>query len=454
MRPRIKPARLRLLLALSALLSLGLTWLGSAGCRQNLFAGAAEQRWNVVFIIMESTGAEYPFSTSAGNDLPMPFLQKLAARSLVGENHFSPTNTTPSGTFSITSGLFPAPTMEIYAERRDIHLPHFRVYLQPEYKHLYVLNGAQTWFFPQHYYRHNGIPVFGKEDLPKGNWRPAPKLGVNEPKLVDFFLEKTAALPEPFTAVYHSFVAHFPYYDYGKDYDLFKGRKPKISHFEVSYLNNLRLMDTLIEKIYRNLERSGRLERTILVLTGDHGEAFGRPRGVWVHSKHSFNVNFRVPLVIHQPKLFAPARVTRLTQHPDIVPTLLQAMGIPVPPGRLQGESILAPQARRRFAFLWGNEGTLSSIGTDRIKVQKREGSCWAYDLNADPNETRRISCRRHAEQARILSEYGRYQPRALREYNAAVRKGQPFRLAMPNWWETEAVAEADSGKSAVVRGE
>ena len=417
--------------------------LGATFCRPGLWADSATKRWNIVFIIMESTGAEYPFSTRHGNDLPMPFLRKLALRSLVGENHFSPTNTTPSSTFAITSGLYPAPTMEIYAERRDIHLPHLRAHLDPEYRHLYVLNGAQTWFFPRHYYRNNGVLVIGKEDLPPGNWKPAPPLGVNEPKLVDLFLEKTAALPEPFTSVYHSFVAHFPYYDYGKDYDVFRGRKPPVSHFEVSYLNNLRLMDTLIERIYRNLEKSGRLERTIIVITGDHGEAFGRPRGVWVHSKHSFNVNFRVPLIIYQPKLFAPARITRITQHPDILPTLLEAMRVSPAEGTLQGESILLSVARRRYAFLWGNEGTLSSISRSGIKVQSRDGRCWALDLKADPTESRQQSCRKHREQARMLEEYRRLQPRLLRDYNSASRLGRSFRISRPSWWDSITVAES-----------
>ena len=414
-----------------------------AGCVPKLSANASGKRWNIVFIIMESTGAEYTFSTRNGNDLPMPFLKQLSERSLVGENHFSPTNTTPSGSFSITSGLFPAPTPEIYAERRDIHLPHIRAHLPPDYRHLYVVNGAQTWFFPRHYYRHNGVTVYGKENLPKRNWNPAPRLGVNESKLVDFFLKKTGEMPEPFTAVYHSFVAHFPYFDYGKKYDLFRGRRPTISHFEVSYMSNLRLMDTLIERIYRDLERSGRLERTILVLTGDHGEAFGRPRGVWVHSKHSYNVNFRVPLVIYQPGLFRPTRVTRMTQHPDIVPTLLEAMGIGVPDGRLQGESILLKHPRRRYAFLWGNEGTLSSISRSGFKVQWKDGMCRAHDLKTDPAESRVRSCRGHSEQVRALLNYQRYQPRLLKQYNWAARFGRPFRIANPSWWDSESVAEA-----------
>ncbi len=414
----------------------------ASGCRPALLA-ESRQQWNVLFFIMESTGAEYPFSTRAGNDLPMPFLKHLSESSLVGENHFSPVNTTPSASFAITSGLYPAPTKEIYAERPDIHLPHFRTLLPPGYSHLYVVNGAQTWFFPRSYYRHNQIPVFGKEDLPKGNWGPAPPLGVNESKLVDFFLARLGALPEPHTAVYHSFVAHFPYYRYGKEYDLFRGRRPTISHFEVDYLNNLRLMDTLIERIYRHLERSGRLERTILVFTGDHGEAFGRPRGVWVHSKHSFNVNYRVPLFIHQPRLFAPARVTRITQHPDIVPTLLEAMGISYPEGRLQGESVLRPDSRRRYAFLWGNEGTLSSISREGIKLQFKEGRCWAYNLKLDPAESKQLRCRAFPEQAKELAEYGRFQPRMLRDYNAAERAGQPYRIALPGWWNAADVARA-----------
>lgn len=414
---------------------------GLAPGGQSSLAAEPSKKWNVLFIIMESTGAEYIFETRHGNAVPMPFLKGIAEQSLLARRHFSSTNTTPRGSFSILSGLYPSPTAAMYIMRRDVRLPSIKNYLSGDYRYLYVYNGPQSWFFPRYFYQNNNFPVIGKDELPAGNWGPAPKLGVHEAKLTDFFIKKLPGLGEPFVAVYHSFISHWPYYDYGPRYDVFGKSKPNISRFERGYLNNLRMMDTLIERMFDHLRRSGQLERTIVVITGDHGEAFGRPKGNWVHSRASYNVNYHVPLIIYQPKLFRPRVEQRLTQHPDILPTLLEAMGVRTAAGRFQGESLFSTRFRRRYAFLYGNEKTLTSISSQNIKLQKKLGRCWAFDLNSDPEESRKLNCESHRQQHADLESYRRYQPDMLRSFNKAQTADLGYTIVHPPWWTTDETA-------------
>ena len=74
-------------------------------------------------------------------------------------------------------------------------------------------------------------------------------------------------------------------------------------------------------------------------------------------------------------------------------------MGIDYNELLIQGESHFQDKLRREYIFLFGNEDTLSSISHDGFKLQiafKQRGKCWVYDLNKDPNERKRLSCKQY----------------------------------------------------------
>jgi arylsulfatase A-like enzyme len=191
------------------------------------------------------------------------------------------------------------------------------------------------------------------------------------------------------------------------------------------YLNDLRLLDQQIERIYTGLKDAGLLDRTILLLVGDHGEAFGQHPGNFTHSRHSFNENFQTPALFYQPRLFAPRTVSEPTSHVDLLPTLFAALHRPgaAAAAQWQGRSLLADSdslAAPRYLYLWGNEGTLSSVSGEGCKLQitVSGGECWTYDLATDPQEQHRRPCTGHEEQRQDLLRHGEAQPEFLRARN------------------------------------
>jgi membrane-anchored protein YejM (alkaline phosphatase superfamily) len=96
------------------------------------------------------------------------------------------------------------------------------------------------------------------------------------------------------------------------------------------YRNALREVDRSVGEILAALERSGRADETIVVLTGDHGQEF------YEHGALGHNIAFdapqtAVPLVLKVPG--EPPRVhAGLTRHVDIAPTLLARLGVESPP--------------------------------------------------------------------------------------------------------------------------
>ena len=78
---------------------------------------------------------------------------------------------------------------------------------------------------------------------------------------------------------------------------------------------------------------------TLLVLTGDHGEALG-DHGEQSHGLFAYEATLHIPLLVWSPTLLKPRRDDRLARHVDIVPTILRAIGAPVPK-ELPGRSLL-----------------------------------------------------------------------------------------------------------------
>jgi arylsulfatase A-like enzyme/Flp pilus assembly protein TadD len=83
--------------------------------------------------------------------------------------------------------------------------------------------------------------------------------------------------------------------------------------------------------------------RTLVVLTADHGESLGE-HGETTHGILAYEATLRVPLIVYAPRLFRPRVVSAPVRHVDIVPTVLDALSVPIPDG-LPGRSLVGVAA-------------------------------------------------------------------------------------------------------------
>jgi len=168
------------------------------------------------------------------------------------------------------------------------------------------------------------------------------------------------------------------------------------------------------------------LERTILVIVGDHGQAFGQHHpNNFMHYRYSYNENLETPAVLYQPALFKPKVVGFPTSHVDILPTLLDAMRIPYSLGVFDGDSLFSHKLMRKSIFFYGYEETISSLDTDLIKVQYslKTNSCRAFDLKLDPDEKSPLDCSLYPLQQETLHKFVNDHDASLLKYNASLRK-------------------------------
>jgi len=116
--------------------------------------------------------------------------------------------------------------------------------------------------------------------------------------------------------------------------------EPYASRFKADpYSGEVAYVDAELGRLLDEVAKGGGLGNTLVVLTGDHGEALGE-HGETGHGYFAYNATIRVPLIIAGPGTEA-LRIKDAVSHVDIFPTVCEVLGLDRPPS-LQGES-LAP---------------------------------------------------------------------------------------------------------------
>ncbi|MCR4291365.1 MAG: sulfatase-like hydrolase/transferase [Candidatus Kuenenia sp.] len=120
-----------------------------------------------------------------------------------------------------------------------------------------------------------------------------------------------------------------------KDIELIKNR----------YINSCYHLDSQFGRIFSYLESNQLLEKTIVVVTGDHGEEF-MENGHWGHNSAYTEEQIRVPLVIWLPEN-KPSHVKKMTSHLDLPATLMPLLGATSPASDYSlGHDLFAPSER------------------------------------------------------------------------------------------------------------
>ena len=155
------------------------------------------------------------------------------------------------------------------------------------------------------------------------------------------------------------------------------------------YSDSLAYVDTQLARLFGHLKERGLWERTIVVVTADHGEAFYE-HGTVAHGGPLFAEQTRVPLVVRVPGLEARAD-PQPAQILDIPPTVCRALRLPPHPS-FQGIDLLADAAsgdRSRFMVVQTPFARQVAVLRGRHKLiydfhRKRSA---LFDLSEDPGE-------------------------------------------------------------------
>lgn len=280
---------------------------------------------SILFIVLESWQAD------SLNAEVMPNLDKFAQHSTRFEKHLSSGAVTVPGLFGLMYGLHPnyfelfksSPGRNPSLFTENLHQLGYesRVFTSSN------LDGfsLRKLFFPH---------------VPEQNVVTNPA----DEKVVTSYL---ASLDSTSTKPRFDFLfltsSHSPY-TYPPDYARFKplpaieggfaiNRQTDATPYKNDYHNSLFYLDALVGKILSAAEKSGALENTWVVITGDHAEEFNENgMGYWGHGSNFTRWQIQTPLVIMSPGQFVAKQEKKLSLHQDVVPTLMQeALGCAAP---------------------------------------------------------------------------------------------------------------------------
>lgn len=157
------------------------------------------------------------------------------------------------------------------------------------------------------------------------------------------------------------------------------------------YLSEIAAMDGSIGRILELLDGPRFRGRSFLILSSDHGEAFGE-HGYWEHTKSLYEEMIRVPLLIRGPGVVARSIATPVSLV-DVGPTVLDIFGVPTPP-TFEGQSLVPLLRGENVSSLERPilaEGRLrrAIVMPDGMKVtiDLRRKTVEAFDLAVDPGE-------------------------------------------------------------------
>ena len=191
--------------------------------------------------------------------------------------------------------------------------------------------------------------------------------------------------------------------------------------------------EALIGGLVDQLKALGLYDRTMLIVTSDHGEEFFEHEA-WTHGHALYNETIRVPLLIKYPASREKGtRVKDIVRLTDIMPTILEELGVGYARKELDGRSLLGlkrggPGSERMFRSSRAdgivedrvpgkravNRGFYKIIVNDSYAPEelsffrfppRRQERVEVYDLAADPAETKNLAASR-PDLALSLSKY------------------------------------------------
>lgn len=351
-------------------------------------AGAARRR-NVIWVILESTAERYLGAYGANPD-PMPRLTELSKNALVFDAAYCAHPESIKGLFSMLCSTYPAPntTAPDYVVAQ-VPCPSIATSLKAAgYRTAFFHSGRFRYLGMQGVLDERGFDELHDAESIGGEYRSS--FGTDDASTVQRFLAFVDQVPRgsPFFAVYSPISGHHPYKSPGKA----KRPFPEVTERD-RYQNDLFVSDSALGELIDGLKQRRVYDDTVLIVVGDHGEAFQQHEGNFAHTLYLYEENVHVPMLVSASGItVGTLRVPQIASLVDLAPTTLALLGRDLDP-RHQGRSLLGRSPG--FAPFYTDHGPLQlGIRQGRWKLihETEHDRTRLFDLESDPTETHDVA--------------------------------------------------------------
>ena len=249
---------------------------------------------------------------------------------------------------------------------------------------------------------------------------PSPQAGAASPQ---------PQAPAPWFAWVHLYDPHEPY----------APPEPFRSRYSTDpYAGEIAYTDAALGAFLDRLRASGALEHTLLVIASDHGESLGE-HGERTHGLFAYDATLRVPLIFWAKGALRPAVSRAPSRLVDLMPTILDLVGVPQPPG-VDGRSLRTVSDRADPSDDPGTyfEALNANLTRGWAPLKGMVHGRWKvidlpipelYDVTGDPGEANNLYASRRAEARDVEARLDRVTTGAASPAPAAVDAAAAARL-------------------------
>lgn len=264
------------------------------------------REWNVLLVTIDSLRADhmscygYAYQTT-------PYIDRMAAGGVLFERCYAQGGDSIYSLNSILSGMLPW---------------NYRDRIDPMLADLLSEHGLATGYVGYDYVLKGGAFREGYEAV---EVLPGDRGDVWGRTTSEQIVDRIIALMERFRDRQFFIYSHLldPHADFvfNSETSRFEGSPHRDYDGEIAFT------DLHLGRLFRHLRQIGLIDRTLIVITADHGEAFGEHGRYW-HGRYLYDESVRIPLVMSFPDI--PGRRVTIPVGPvNIAPTILHFLGIP-----------------------------------------------------------------------------------------------------------------------------
>jgi arylsulfatase A-like enzyme len=188
-------------------------------------------------------------------------------------------------------------------------------------------------------------------------------------------------------------------------------------YYVARYDAEIRYADAALGDFFAKLRALGLWDRTLVVVTADHGETLDEPHHQrnFTHGLVAYEEDARIPLIVHEPagKRLAAVDTKRPILSIDVAPTMLDLLGVEIPPAFEGRSAVPAVRADDEILYSFGSYGTPiqeQRMGTQlsvrrgpwRYVLNTIDGAEELYDHGSDPAEATNVAAAHPTELAEL----------------------------------------------------